>query len=315
MCNAATTALPQVVQRACLSLSLANRATGLGSGRFVVGMECQDPPTPASSVATATPADVQWGLTNADGVVDLSAGPGRAGGWSLKEIRDKLGTAFETSVRKHGGPMQFLTSRYFHQSERVKYAKRLWSTFPPLGNMPPTLLDTSDHLPSSTLSSSSLGQRNEIIFHIAQLDFSRLATLRQPPALKPSLQLADEILTSGFVTNGDPIMVNLLVDTSSAVPGPWPVEQGNSRAFIFGFVKGANRLCTLHALVTLCFDDDIIIEQAGVWGVVLLTGPWLGTGGWQLAPVLACQVPMMLCRQTGQVYCIGCFALTRLNLC
>ena len=178
--------------------------------------------------------------------------------------------------------MQFLASRYFHQSERVKYAKRLWSTFPPQGNMPPTLMDATDRLPSSTLSSSSMGQWHEIIFHVAQLGFSRLATLRQPPALKPSLQLADEILTSGFVTNGNPIVVNLLADTSSAVPGPWPLEQGTSRAFIFGDVKGANRLCTLHTLITLCFDDDIIIEQAGAWGVVGLTGPLLWTAGWHV---------------------------------
>lgn len=229
-------------------------------------MEDQEPPTPASSVATATPADVQWGLTSVDGEVDLSAGPARAGGWSLKEIREKLGTAFGACVRKHGGPMQFLASRYFLASERVKYAKALWSTFPPREDMPPTLKDSSACLPSTGLSSSSSGQRHEIILHVAQLDFSRLATLRQPPALKPSLLLADDILTSGFVSNGDPIMVNLLADTSSAVQGPWPLEQGDSRAFIFGYVKGANRLCTLHTLITLCLDDNISIEQAGVRG-------------------------------------------------
>lgn len=249
-----------------LTLTLANRATGLGSGSFVVGMEGQEPPTPASTAATSTPADVQWGLTNVDGEVDMSAGPWRAGGWSLKEIRDKLGKAFETNVKKHGGPMQFLAARYFHQSERVKYAKRLWSAFPPLVDKPPMLRDTTDYLFSSTLDDSYLSERHEIIFHVAQLDFTRLATLRQPPALRPSLQLADEILTSGFITNGDPIMVNLLMDPSAAVPGPWPEDQGNSRAFIFGYVKGANRLCTLHALITLCLDDEISIDQAGVWG-------------------------------------------------
>jgi len=229
-------------------------------------MEDQEPPTPASSVATATPADVQWGLTSVDGEVDLSAGPARAGGWSLKEIRDKLGTAFVACVRKHDGPMQFLTSRYFLSSERVKYAKALWSTFPPRDDMPPILKDTRTFLPTTTMSSSSTGQRAEFVLHVAQLDFSRLATLRQPPALKPSLLLADDILTHGFVTHGDPIMVNLLADTSSAVQGPWPWEHGDSKAFTFGYVKGANRLCTLHTLITLCLDDHIDIEQAGVCG-------------------------------------------------
>ena len=124
---------------------------------------------------------------------------------------------------------------------------------------------------------------------MAQLDFTRFATLRQPPALKPSLQLADEILTSGFITNGDPIMVNLLMDTSAAVPGPWPEEQGSSRAFIFGYVKGANRLCTLHTLITLCLDK-ISIEQARVWGVA---GNWSahahdGSAHWLLSAYQGC---------------------------
>jgi hypothetical protein len=67
--------------------------------------------TPAASVASATLADVQWGLATVDGEVDLSAGLDRRGGWSLKETRNKLGTAFERAVKKHGGPMQFLASR------------------------------------------------------------------------------------------------------------------------------------------------------------------------------------------------------------
>jgi hypothetical protein len=113
------------------------------------------------------------------------------------------------------------------------------------------------------MNASSTGNRAEVIFHLAQLDFSRLVTLRQPPAIKASLLLADEILTSGFVTNGDPIMVHLLDDLRSTVPGPWPPEMGSSRAFVFGYVKGANRMCTLHTLITLCLDDDISIEQAG----------------------------------------------------
>jgi len=147
----------------------------------------------------------------------------------------------------------------------------------------PTLKDHPAEIPCTSLTMDSLAVRNEVIFHVAQLDFSRLATLRQPPSLKVALALADEILTSGFITNGDPILVTFLADANSAVPGPWPQELEYSRAFIFGYVKGASRLCTLHTLITLCFDDDISIEQAGPRGVPECCGVWWNGGGVVLA--------------------------------
>jgi hypothetical protein len=181
---------------------------------------------------------------DAAGDVDLSAGLVRQG-WNLKTARDKLGAAFVGAVKKTGGPMQFLSQRYPTQTDRETYARDLWNQFPPMDTNPPNL--------AWPISSGSH------VLHLAQLDFSKLCTMKGPPALRTSILLADDILTSGFVTENDPISVIPLSDITCSVNGPWG---GASMAFSMGYIKGAARLCTLHTLVTLCLDDSVDLHKA-----------------------------------------------------
>ena len=94
-----------------------------------------------------------------------------------------------------------------------------------------------------------------VCFHLAQLDFSDQSSFRGPPALRTCCLLADEILTDGFVTIGDPLLVTCKQyiggDSIDQVTPPWPEQdQGKPTmpAFAIGFVKGSARTCTLHTL-------------------------------------------------------------------
>lgn len=209
------------------------------------------PASVAESVASSSAADLAWGLTTQDGDVDMSSGVRRAG-WNLKTLRERLGSAFAEAAKTHGGAMQFLEQRYKNIDEKQSYANRLWREFPPLDHRPPVL-----SWPIPTIKEQDRNDDSIIFLHLAQLDFSRRATLKGPPALRTCLLLADDILTSGFITLGDALLVTPLEGLGPILEGPWADGMGNqSPAFCIGYVKGMARICTLHMLVTLCLDDD-----------------------------------------------------------
>ncbi len=145
--------------------------------------------------------------------------------------------------------MQFLTNRYPTVANCEKYAELLWSLFPPLDSSPPHLgwpLTNWTHA-----------------LHLVQLGFSRLSTVKGFPAIRVSLLLADEMITSGFITQADPLTVSPLVERRlENVKGPW-VGASNGDAFSVGYVKGAARVCALHTLVTLGIDDQSDLSKAG----------------------------------------------------
>ena len=110
-----------------------------GLGPLRAEMASEPVPPSVASVASVSAADGSWALKTAGGEVDLTRGEHTRSGWSLKEIREKLGEAFNSAVKQHGGPMQFLMHRYPNTQTKEQYAKRLWQEFPPLHSHPPHL--------------------------------------------------------------------------------------------------------------------------------------------------------------------------------
>ena len=212
------------------------------------------------SVASVSAADLAWALTLDDGDIDMSGG--HRFGWSLKQTRDHVGVAFAKAVKQFGGPMQYLQHRYPDTAAKGQYAQRLWAEFPPQETHQPYLAEPLPSCQESDKGSNVPGA--DLILHLAQLDFSMACTMKGPPGLRTSLQLADEIISSGFISMGDPVCVTPLPQTCN-VQRPWPVEDAGEKtmeAFAMGYVKGAARLCTLHVLVTLCLDDNVSFSQA-----------------------------------------------------
>jgi hypothetical protein len=248
-----------------------------------------------TSVMTLSPsdADLAWSLTNEDGDIDMTSTVRR--GWCLKALRLSLGEAFKTTVKQHGGARQFLQKRYPTKVSKVDYAKKLWLEFPPLDSSWPTLCED---LPACVEEGKTVANVHGVnqFLHLAQLDFSEQASFRGPPGLLTCCQLADEILTDGFVTKEDRLLVTrkdyLSRDAGDQVPGPWPdQDQGKPTvpAFAMGFVKGAARICTLHTLVTLLFDDEISVREAYVGGCKVhgaQCNALLGVGGLVLCGAL-----------------------------
>ena len=78
----------------------------------------------------------------------------------------------------------------------------------------------------------------------------------------------EEIITDGFVSAGEPILVTDIPDVS-AKESPWKAEHpdGTIEAFSLGFVKGAARVTTLHAILVVALQDktDLMKECRG-WG-------------------------------------------------
>jgi hypothetical protein len=229
-------------------------------------MASEPVPPSVASVASVSAADEGWALKTEGGDVDLTGGEHTRSGWSLKEIREKLGEAFNSAVKQHGGPMQFLMHRYPNTQTKEQYAKRLWQEFPPLDSHPPHL-----GWPVPSVAETERTANSEVVLHLAQFDFSPAATMKGPPGLRTATLLADDILTSGLITVGDPVLVVCpLSETSGTVPSPWPAHDAGkptSEAFSMGYIKGAARICTLHVLVTLCLDDNLPLVQASAgWG-------------------------------------------------
>ena len=218
----------------------------------------------ATSVMGPSEADLAWSLTNEDGDIDMSATVQR--GWGLRKIRELLGQAFNRTVKENGGTMQFLQTRYPTKESKVEYAKKLWEAFPPMDTAYPLLCEDPPACREEDRMKGHPG--DNVCFHLAQIDFSEQASFRGPPALRTCCLLADEILTDGFVTKGDPLLVTCkqyLKGSIDNVTAPWPAQdQGKPTmpAFSMGFVKGMARICTLHTLVTLILDDDILMLEA-----------------------------------------------------
>ena len=196
---------------------------------------------------------------------DLAVNEAKAG---VRWARTLLVPAMRKALQEHGGPQQLLLKKLPTEEDRVEYAKILWEMFSPLETHPPALdfMQLPTHHPEHQDSAPG-------IVHLASLDFTQNCSLKGPPSLKVSLQLLEEIVTDGFVSAGEPILVTAI--PKDTVPdGPWKQDHLHDiiGAFGLGFVKGAARVCTLHAIIRMAWEDRVDLKKdrwavLGGWGV------------------------------------------------
>ncbi len=166
----------------------------------------------------------------------------------LAEVKRKL--------EFHGGPMKYLENKYPTPDSKLDYARVLWQQLPPLGDKP---LFLDGDVPGHSWSSMSVKVH---IVHLASLSFLETSTVC-PPSMERCLKLADEILTDGFVTDTEPLMLNVAKNEMSAAgtPGipPWgemtETGQQTLRAFSLCHHKSAARAATLHLLVNIFLEE------------------------------------------------------------
>ena len=161
-------------------------------------------PVAAALVAAPTnamSADEQWGLR------DVAMTP-----WAHN--RDSILEHLKGKLAK-GSPLKYLETKYPTPDSKADYARNLWQMLPPWND--DRLFLDSENLPGK--SPTTVTAQDVHIVHIATLSFSE-ASMVCMPNVERCLKLADEILTDGFVTETEPLILDAKVDVGDhTAPG------------------------------------------------------------------------------------------------
>ena len=187
--------------------------------------------------------DEAWGLTQAEDDNPES--------WNWK--RDTILAELKDKLTKYT-PLQLLEKTY---PDKDQYARLLWQQFPPMSSHPPYM---RADLPSQQVESLT-GADVHVIMHIATISFSAESMVCEP-TIEKILKLADEILTKGFVTDTEPLILNV-TPTQMEQQGlkgipPWGATIDGSdsiRPFSVCHHKSSARVTALH-LVLLPFIQE-----------------------------------------------------------
>ena len=195
-------------------------------------------PLPASAMSV----EEAWGLTQAED--DNPDGWNRKKDTILADLKDKLSNC---------APLQLLEKTY---PDKDQYARLLWQQFPPMSSHPPYM---RADLPGQQV--ESLTGADVHVMHLATFSFS-VESMVCEPTIDIILKLADEILTNGFVTDTEPLILNV-TPTQMEQQGlkgipPWGAMVDGSasiRPFSVCHHKSAARVTALH-LVLIAFIQE-----------------------------------------------------------
>ncbi len=185
--------------------------------------------------------------------------------WGLKEDRIPTWVQNRDSILEslkdklcHSSPLQYLHDKYPTPECQEKYARVLWQVLPPLDSKPP-FLDAD--VPSKSV--DSVSPTDVHVAHLATMSLSEISMVC-PPSMERVMKLADEILTDGFVTETEPLMLNASpkeiqqLQEGWAFFPPWgETVNGNRtlRPFSLCHHKSAARVITLRLIVNVFLED------------------------------------------------------------
>ena len=161
-------------------------------------------------------------------------------------------------------PVSYLETKYRSAVDKEQYARALWQEFPPMDSNPPLM---GGDLPGKMV--GSLTAQDACVVHLATISFSAASMVCEPTVDK-CLKLADEILTDGFVTDTEPLLLNVSPTQMEfcGLPGipPWG-EMVNGKPSLRPFSvchhKSAARVIALHILVNVFMEEPQLL----VWPV------------------------------------------------
>lgn len=161
----------------------------------------------------------------------------------------------------HGGPYQFLHHQMPDIEKRNGFVHWLFDMF--------KLQDDVPYHKSSIIPACDpevIGQQPPRCFHIAAFGFDSECTSKSAPFEDVCTDIMEEILKDGFVTSGDPLIVQQPVEYMNGelkLDVLWkPDEQGVSvlHTQSLGYIKGMARVSTILALLYTCWDKNYDIE-------------------------------------------------------
>ena len=155
-------------------------------------------PGPASAMSV----EEAWGLAQAEDDNPESWGQKRDA--ILEDIKAKL---------KNHTPLQLLETKYPSVHDKDQYARILWQQFPPMASHPPWM---RADLPGKQ--EESLTAEDVIVMHLATISFSATSMVCEP-TIDEIMKLVDEILTDGFVTDTEPLLLDVSPTRMDAIQG------------------------------------------------------------------------------------------------
>ena len=202
-------------------------------------------PGPASAMSV----EEAWDLTQAED--DNPESFARKRDAILEHIKNQL----KTSTL-----LQVLEKKFPSVQEKGQYARRLWQEFSPMASNPPRM---RADLPGKR--EGELTAADVLVMHLATISFSATSMVCEPP-IEKILKLADEILTDGFVTDTEPLILNV-TPTQMEEEGlkgfpPWGamVDGVQSlRPFSVCHHKSASRVIALHLVLNAFLEESQLL--------------------------------------------------------
>ena len=217
------------------------------------GGDAATPPEP--NAASAMSVDQAWDLTQ-----------GELKPWARNQ--ETILAEIERKLKDHNNsPVSYLEAKFSSVEAKEKYAWALWQEFPPMDTNPPVLGSRSVLERGKPV--GSLTAQDVCVVHLAGISFSRKTMVCEPP-LDKVLKLADEITTDGFVTDTEPLLLDVSpthveaasVLTQESIP-PWGnVVNGNPSLRVFSLChhKSASRVIALHILLNVFMEEPQHID-------------------------------------------------------
>ena len=179
----------------------------------------------------------------------------------LEDIKRKL-------ENTNHSPVSYLAAKYHGAEDKEQYARALWQELPPMDSNPPVM---GGDLPGKPL--GSLTGKDVCVLHLATICFLG-ASMVCEPTVDRILKLADEILTDGFVTDTEPLLLDVSPTRMDAIQGiqnmagiPPLGDMVNGKPTLRPFSilhhKSAARVITLHILVNVFMEEPQLL----VWPV------------------------------------------------
>ena len=202
-------------------------------------------PGPASAMSV----EEAWDLTQAED--DNPESFARKRDAILEYIKNQLKTST---------PLQVLEKKFPSVQEKDQYARRLWQEFSPMASNPPRM---RADLPGKR--EGELTAADVLVMHLATISFSATSMVCEPP-IEKILKLADEILTDGFVTDTEPLILNVTPtqmeeEGLKGIP-PWGamVDGVQSlRPFSVCHHKSASRVIALHLVLNAFLEESQLL--------------------------------------------------------
>ncbi|CAK9055719.1 unnamed protein product [Durusdinium trenchii] len=160
--------------------------------------------------------------------------------------------AMTKMLSEFGGPENYLRIRFASQDQLNEWLNYLVHHVP---------LDASDFnfsadLPVTNLSNMSQAQSFRV--HPAMFSYAAESSIKGPAENDTVLLMLEEILTDGFMTANEPLLLiqseTLAKGHPELISAPWRTSSGTALPFTLGYFKGKTRVAVLMSLLSIARD-------------------------------------------------------------